>query len=348
MARSNMTAQEKNRRKRFAMAVLLTCIAAAMIGGSLHVMKLGSMRMAEMRGKVSYDIAEVDDHVRAAGEDIRIQADHEARVDEKQFYSAESLQALLKPEIQKELHTMVLIPAGVFVMGSNALHSNQGDQPEHRVDVPDFWIDKYPVTQAQYAHFVVAKHYRAPLNWKNGKIPDGLEDHPVTLVSWYNARDYCAWAGQRLPYEAEWEKAARGTDARRWPWGNKMNVDHLNTYYSVGHTTSVMQYKQGASTYGVWDMAGNVSEWVFDVFSSYSASKGELVSFAPSGDQFTGVGQENVEDVVYRVMRGGSWKSDPFSTESYHRNYSLPNLASDFYGFRCASSQQPSEVVDAK
>ncbi len=344
MARPTITKKEKNRRKRFAMAVLLTCIAAAMIGGSLHVMELGSMRMNEMRGKVSYDIAEVDDHIRAAGEDIRIQAAHEAREANQQVYSAADLETLLPAEDKAELGQMILVGAGRFVMGSNALRSNQADQPAHTVDVPDFWMDKYPVTQAEYAYFVAAEHYRAPLNWEKGKIPAGIEDHPVTLVSWYNARDYCAWAGKRLPYEAEWEKAARGVDGRRWPWGEKMDVSRLNTYYSVGHTTSVRAYEHGASVYGVMDMAGNVSEWVFDVFEPYHVDKGALISFQANEDQFTGTGKENVENVVYRVMRGGSWKSDPFSTQSYHRNYSLPNMASNFYGFRCASSHQLNEV----
>jgi len=341
MARQSISKKEKNRRKRLAMAVLLTCITAAMIGGSLHVIELGSMRMDEMRGKVSYDIAEIDDHVRAAGEDIGIQADHEAGKANQPVYSAHELESLVSPEVRKELTQMLFVPAGQFVMGTNALHSNQADQPVHTVDVPGFWIDKYPVTQVQYAVFVADKHYRAPLNWEDGKIPAGIEDHPVTLISWYNARDYCAWAGKRLPHEVEWEKAARGTDARRWPWGNKMDVSRLNTYYSVGHTTSVFDYKHGASPYGVMDMAGNVSEWTFDVFGPYGVKEGELISFQPNADQFVDVGKENVEGVVYRVMRGGSWKSDPFSTESYHRNFSLPNMASDFYGFRCASNQRP-------
>jgi len=89
------------------------------------------------------------------------------------------------------------------------------------------------------------------------------------------------------------------------------------------------------------NMAGNVSEWVFDVFAPYSDVDDKPVLFQPEIDQFTGTGSEDVEGMVSRVMRGGSWKSDPFSTESYHRNYSLPNMASDFYGFRCAASVKP-------
>jgi len=344
MTRQAISEKELKKRKNLAMAVLLTCVAAAMIGGSLHVIELGAMRMDEMRGKISYDIAEVEDHIRAAGEDIRIQAAHEAREADVQYYSVTSLAGLLPPEVKVELDQMIFVKAGAFEMGTDAVRSNKTDQPSHRVDVPGFWIDKYPVTQAQYAYFVVAKHYRAPLNWEKGKIPAGLEEHPVTLVSWYNARDYCAWAGKRLPQEAEWEKAARGTGANRWPWGNKMDISRLNTYYSIGHTTSVRHYEHGSSPYGAMDMAGNVTEWVFDVFKPYHVTKGQHLSFQPEKDQFTGVGSEDVERTVYRVMRGGSWKSDPFSTESYHRNYSLPNMASDFYGFRCVSSNKRNEV----
>jgi len=344
MARKSISKRELKRRKRFAMAVFLTCIAAAMIGGSIHVMELGSMRMDEMRAKITYDVAEVDEHVRAAGEDILIQAKSEARVDEQVYYTAASADALLTPAMWQQIKSMVQVPAGEFLMGSNDSRANKEDRPQHSVDVPEFWIDKYPVTQAEYAQFVVAKHYRPPLNWDGGKIPEGLEDHPVTLVSWYNARDYCAWAGKRLPEEAEWEKAARGTDGRRWPWGNSMDASRLNTYYQIGHTTPVTTYEHGASVYGAMDMAGNVSEWVFSELKAYpKAGKHDVL--VPTTDQFTNVGQENVERLVKRVMRGGSWKSDPFSTVTYRRNYSLPNMASDFYGFRCASSEKPKEVL---
>jgi len=343
MARHPISKKELKRRKNIAMAVFLTCIAAAMIGGSIHVMELGSMRMDEMRAKISYDPADVNQHIRAAGEDVLIQAKSEARVDEQVFYNSSNIDALLPKETWQELATVIKIPAGEFTMGTNASRANNEDKPQHFVDVPQFWMDKYPVTQAQYARFVANKHYRPPLNWVNGQIPEGLNDHPVTLVSWYNARDYCAWAGKRLPDEAEWEKAARGTDARRWPWGDKMDASRLNTYYQVGHTTPVTQYDHGASAYGVMDMAGNVSEWTFNALSKYPDA-GSHSKLQPIQDQFKGVGQENVEGVVKRVMRGGSWKGDPFSTMTYHRNYSLPNMASDFYGFRCASSHPPTEV----
>ena len=347
MARKAVSKKVKKRRKRIAVAVFLTCIAAAMIGGSLHVMELGSMRMDEMRGKVSYDITEVDQHIRAAGEDIGIQSRHEARIDEKQAYAQADIEQLLDAEVWKALRQMIHIPAGVFIMGTDAVRSNESDRPTREIHTNDFWIDKYPVTNAEYARFVSQEKYRPPLNWVDGEIPAGTNDHPVALVSWYNARDYCAWVGKRLPEEVEWEKAARGTDARRWPWGNQMDVSRLNTYYQVGHSTSVREYEHGASSYGVMDMAGNISEWVFDVYKPYSDANAEAIIFHPREDQFTkDTGSENIERSVYRVMRGGSWKSDPFSTESYHRNYSLPNMASDFYGFRCASTKKPEGVLE--
>jgi iron(II)-dependent oxidoreductase len=284
--RTPISKKEKNRRKRLAMAVFLTCVAAAMIGGSLHVMELGSMRMDEMRGKVGYDITEVSEHIRAAGEDIFIHAKHEAHGKEMAVYSKQALETLLHKDEWKELATMVEVPAGIFEMGTNTSRSNKEDRPAHPVDVPSFWIDKYPVTNAEYARFVADQHYRPPLHWAEGKIPEGIEDHPVTMVSWYNARDYCAWVGKRLPYEAEWEKAARGPKAYRWPWGNQMDVSRLNTYYKVGRTTSVRTYPHGASVYGVMDMAGNVSEWVFDVFKPYTQSPKTVYHFKPNEDQF--------------------------------------------------------------
>ncbi|MEQ1743021.1 MAG: formylglycine-generating enzyme family protein, partial [Candidatus Nitrotoga sp.] len=214
------------------------------------------------------------------------------------------------------------------------------NRPQHTVKIPAFWVDKYPVTNAQYAKFVVATSHRPPLNWKNGKIPSGEALRPVTMVSWYDAAAYAKWAGKRLPSEAEWEKSGRGTDGRRWPWGNKMEPERLNTYYNVGSTTNVNAYPNGVSPYGVMDMAGNVNEWTADDFAPYPGSD------APS-DLFKGkiVQATNTKEVElvptggkYKVLRGGSWKGDPFSSSVFHRNFAFANYASDFFGFRCASN----------
>jgi len=334
--------QERKRRKRWLMSTLVVCITIAMIGGSLHVMKLGSMRMDEMRGKAGYNVQDMHNHIRAAGEEIYLQEANEKYGAGSKTYTPGEAKALLRDQQWEEVREMVSIPAGVFTMGSDNPRTNKENRPAHQVRTHAYRINKYPVTQAQYALFVAAKKYRPPINWKGGHIPGGLEMHPVTMVSWYNARDYCTWAGKRLPTEAEWEKAARGTDARSWPWGDSMNPENLNTYYKVGRTTAVTAYPQGASPYGVMDMAGNVQEWVADQFAPYpgTPAPGEIFQAKEIAPDYQR-GSDEKERLVYFVMRGGSWKSDPFSTYTYHRNYSLPNYASDFFGFRCAADIVP-------
>jgi len=343
MKRVELSEHEKQRRKRLLVATLVTCIAVAMIGGSLHVMDLGLLRLDEMRAKASYDPVEMHKHIRAAGEEISLQEEHEKRENEASTYTLAEADALLTAAEWQQLSDMATIPAGLFVMGTNDPRSNAQNRPEHRVELPAYRIDKYPVTQAQYARFIAATRYRPPLNWEGGHIQQGMKLHPVTMVSWFNARDYCQWAGKRLPSEAEWEKAARGTDGRRWPWGNGMHPERLNTYYVAGNTTAVTDYPTGASPYGVMDMAGNVQEWTADIFKPYPGANASDKIYKPKlQDESYMQGSEEKEQLLYRVMRGGSWKSDPFSTTTYHRNYSLPNYASDFFGFRCVAKVEDS------
>lgn len=247
---------------------------------------------------------------------------------------------------------MVEIPAGPFQMGTNSERADKYNRPQHLVELPTYKIDKYPVTQAEYARFVVSTKHRPPLDWDNGVIPDGKTLHPVTMVTWYDARDYCQWEGKRLPTEAEWEKAARGTDGRRWPWGNRMDPQKLNTYYHVGSSTEVMSYANGVSPFGVFDMAGNVSEWTASEFAPYQGTNATADIFQPKklhaatpDDRSMKVAGLVPVEGVYRVRRGGSWKSDPFSTSTYHRNFSMPYYASDFFGFRCATDVQETGAV---
>ncbi|MDR0480530.1 MAG: formylglycine-generating enzyme family protein [Gallionellaceae bacterium] len=340
--------EERAQRKRYLSATLITCMVLLMIGGTLHVVKLGANRMNDMRSLATYDLKEEKARVRAAGEDIVLHEEHEARAGAISSYTADELEKLLTKDQWLELESMVLIPAGSFEMGTSLERADDQDKPQHTITLPDYKIDKYPVTNAQYARFVVATGHRPPSSWKNGRIPQGEQMRPVTMVSWFDAEAYAKWAGKRLPTEAEWEKAARGTDGRRWPWGNKMDPALLNTYYNKGSTTNVDTYPQGASPYGAIDMAGDVDEWTADDFVPYpgssaspdlfrtKAAKPASPASAPQ-DQPAQATEAVSSDKNYKVLRGGSWKSDPFSTSSFHRDFAWANYASDFYGFRCVA-----------
>jgi len=191
---------------------------------------------------------------------------------------------------------MILIPEGEFIMGTSdeqieeLLRQFPGwnreqfadEQPQHRVYLDDFYIDKYPVTNTQFEQFVKATGCKSEGDWR-GYYRKGKEKHPVVNVSWNDANAYCKWAGKRLPTEAEWEKAARGADGRIWPWGNvwdkrKCNsLDRLDS--GTGTTTPVGSYPAGASPYGVMDMVGNVLEWCTDWHDEdYYAHSGLVVA----------------------------------------------------------------------
>lgn len=342
--RIQLTEEQRSLRKRYLVATLITCIALAMIFGALHVVKLGANRMNDMRAKAAYDLEDEHQHIRAAGEDIILHEQHESKKKADSTYALAEVESLLTPEQWAEVDTIIEIPEGDFLMGTNSKRSDAQNQPEHKVNLPRYLIDKYPVTNAQYARFVAQTKHRPPLDWENGKIPDNKLLHPVTMVSWYDARAYCKSVNKRLPTEAEWEKAARGSKGSRWPWGDNMDPTRLNTYYNIGSTTQVMRYDSGKSVYGVYDMAGNVSEWTVSDFTPYEGSSAPASLFKAKAlmantpeDKAMKVGElVELEDRVFKVRRGGSWKSDPFSTSSYHRNYSMPHYASDFFGFRCA------------
>ena len=339
------TPEERARKKRFLSALIVTCIALVMIGGSLHVVRLGSIRMGEMRELATYNLKEESTHIRAAGEDIALHETNEHPLTRVSAgYTVAEADALLTKERWQELETTVLVPAGSFLMGTNLETANEIDRPQHKVVLPAYRMGKYLVTNAQYARFLAATSHRSPSDWKEGKILQGTLLLPVTLVNWYDATAYAKWAGCRLPSEAEWEKAARGTDGRRWPWGSTMDPNRLNTYYNVGSATNVDTYTKGVSPYGIFDMAGNVDEWVNDDFVPYQgtsapaeAFQGKEARVQSQQDQAMKLSDMVSVDRRYKVLRGGSWKGDPFATASYHRDYTMPNKASDFYGFRCAS-----------
>jgi gamma-glutamyl hercynylcysteine S-oxide synthase len=325
--------KERQHRRRLLSMTFLTCLVLVMIGSTIHVVMLGRLRLGDMRKLATYDLTEESTRVRAAGEDIVLQGNHEARRAPSAGYSVVEAQRLLSREQWEGLDSMVPIPAGRFVMGTDLERADPQDKPQHKVTLPAFYLDKYLVTNAQYARFVAATNRRPPINWKDGRIPQGELMNPVTMVTWNDATDYAAWVGKRLPHEAELEKAGRGSDGRRWPWGDKMDPSRLNTYYNVGSATNVTAYPQGKSISGVYDLSGNVAEWTADDLLPYEGSQASQDLFGtntagPAGQPLTG---------NYKVLRGGSWKGDPFSTSLYHRDFALPNHATDFYGFRCAS-----------
>ena len=211
---------------------------------------------------------------------------------------------------------MVLIPAGEFLMGSSDSDplASQDEKPQHTVCLPDYYIGKTEVTNAQYAVFMQATGRAAPGHWVDGKPPIGKENHPVGNVWFYDAVAYCDWLSKktgkpyRLPTEAEWEKAARGTDGRLYPWGNRA----LTCEYAVimdakgfgcGKGFSpwpVGSKPQGASPYGLLDMAGNVEEWVSSVYKPYPYDPGDSREDPSAFSESTAMGGA-------RVIRGGAF-----------------------------------------
>jgi formylglycine-generating enzyme required for sulfatase activity len=218
----------------------------------------------------------------------------------------------------KDGKEMVRIPAGVFPYGDD----------KKRVKLPEFWIDKTPVTNAEYKRFLdannqhpipfVNKEWAQPYNWDKGSrsFPQDKAHHPVVLASWHDAVAYAEWAGKRLPSEREWEKAARGTGGRTYPWGNEEPTPDLcNFDDNIGGTTPVGQYSpQGDSPYGCADMAGHVWEWTTTRWKPESRS---------------------------RVLRGGSWDADREGVRSAVRTGGVPDDAYDNVGFRCVRTAMP-------
>ena len=190
------------------------------------------------------------------------------------------------PKNQTPPEGMVLIPAGEFIMGSNKVDTEGkaaefgtvkpwylDEHPQHKVNLSNYFMDKYEVTNAAYKPFVDATGSRPPENWPAGKIPPGRENYPVAYVNWYDAERFCKWAGKQLPSEAQWEKAARGTDGRDYPWGNEFDATKANTGDTgIGDLAPVGHFEAGKSPYGVYDMAGNVWEWTSDWYQPYPGS----------------------------------------------------------------------------
>lgn len=242
---------------------------------------------------------------------------------------------------------MVLIAAGCFPMGTSNIGAEptQGfpnESPEHEVCLPAYYIDQFEVTIERYAKFLEDTKHDPPSLWDDDAVTTA-PDRPVIDVTWHDAEAYCKWAGKRLPTEAEWEKAARGTDRRRYPWGDVHTFPDLANYnrgdwvsypvtlapvtYGVegfNIRTGLVPKTGGRSPYGIYNMAGNASEWVADWYDR------EYYSKSPKDNP---TGPEAGERKVYR---GGSWYDIPRKLRTTARFSAEPDFHDRTTGFRCA------------
>ncbi|MBN1452449.1 MAG: SUMF1/EgtB/PvdO family nonheme iron enzyme [Anaerolineales bacterium] len=226
---------------------------------------------------------------------------------------------------------MVPVPAGEFTMGSDDIY---GAKPAHMIFLDAYYIDKYEVTNALYKICVDAKVCDLPRRTSSSShysYYDNPEfnNYPVMYINWFKAKAYCEWRGARLPTEAEWEKAARGTDARTYPWGEGIDCKKANYAGCVGDAVEVGRYESGKSPYGIYDMVGNVSEWVADWYSeTYYQNSPVSNPFGPE------IGE-------HRVRRGGDYSVSNNNVSSAHRFYFDPAYTSVGLGFRCAKDATP-------
>lgn len=249
------------------------------------------------------------------------------------------LAALLIVSCSKTPSDMVYVPEGVFIMGSaeedteglgkefgvrgGELYSNE--RPLRELQLKSFYIDRFEVSNKEYKKFVVNAPYRAPYRWRYSNYAGGTDDLPVVNVSWFDARNYCYWMGKRLPREAEWEKAARSTDGRVYPWGDLFDatMGNLNT----GSLTRGGSFEGDKSPYGVYDMAGNVMEWVDDWYGPYPGSEAKSRDF------------NSKEKVLRGGLAGvvaGHYTMNAIYARTSTRMHIDPELFADDTGFRCA------------
>ncbi|MDX9972420.1 MAG: SUMF1/EgtB/PvdO family nonheme iron enzyme [FCB group bacterium] len=220
----------------------------------------------------------------------------------------ETRSILLEMEAGNVPPGMVLVPAGEFIMGFD--EGAPDEQPQRKVMLEDFYIDKYEVTNAEF------KRLYPDYTFESGK-----ENHPATNISWEQADAYARAIGKRLPTEEEWEKAARGTDGREYPWGNTFDPQLCNTAEKPTQgVEEVGKYRGGASVYGCMDMAGNVIEWTASWYNAYPGN--------------TSIEKDYGQ--VFRVLRGGSFRSNKYDVRCASREYDRMKSKKMDYGFRCA------------
>lgn len=247
--------------------------------------------------------------------------------------------------VGKDGAPMVLIPEGEFTMGTENVGSgweqgNPNERPEHTVRLASYYIDQFEVTIARYARFLEETGHEAPPLWDDEAVTSA-GDRPVVGVSWHDAEAYCKWAGKRLPTEAEWEKAARGTDGRRFPWGDMqpfVDIANYNRGLWVSYPVTLAPVTSGVtgmsirhglkeggkSPYGLYHMAGNAAEWVADWYDReyYAKSPKDNPPGPSSGEK--------------KVIRGGSWSDPPRNIRVTARFFADPEFQDLSIGFRCA------------
>jgi len=238
---------------------------------------------------------------------------------------------------------MVLVSGGVYIMGSHKslIELNPGDifntdrhalgpeNPAHNVQVDSFYIDTHEVSLGAYMEFVKNNNIRAPLYLNDPNFNN--DQQPVVGISWEEAQSYCMWKNGRLPTEAEWEKASRGKRSIDYPWGNEApDKTRLNFNSEIKKTSPVGSYEAGKSDYEVYDLAGNVSEWVYDWHLP------EFYLFSPKKNPM------GPKKGHYKVIRGGNWRNNSEDVKLVYRNATIPSIRSKTLGFRCAQSKHTS------
>jgi iron(II)-dependent oxidoreductase len=231
---------------------------------------------------------------------------------------------------------MVMVAAGDYLLGRD--DGSDLEKPQHKVTLPAYFIDRTEVTNEAYKKFVDATNHKPPANWQGKDFPTGRANYPVTGVTWQDAMDYAAWAGKRLPTEAEWEAAARGPQGLRYPWGNEWLPGQANIGVKAGveakdneYPPQIMEvggFPQGASPAGALDMVGNVWEFTADELKLYPGNSSTLDDVAKK------LNFQIAPGTVYRVIRGGAFDGSEIHNASYRGRVSA-SLAYPKTGFRC-------------
>ncbi len=250
---------------------------------------------------------------------------------------------------------MVLIPSGEFTIGTDQIDEENhaislglpkpwfaDESPARRMDIPDFYIDRYEVTNLKYYIFCQATDHKPPRHWIGQRFPDGHESLPVTGVNYFDASAYAEWAGKRLPNEMEWEKAARGRAGFIYPWGDDFIPRVANLSLSPRKKKGqglqpVGSFPKSASPYKVHDMVGNVWEWVWEYYGPYPGNQFKTPAYEKKqivvrGLSYMGVGHFNKKDFMKVVA---------LKARAYYREHLNPLARKKDVGFRCAKDRPP-------